>query len=156
VATNKIAAVDVTLIPVCSAQCELHTQTQRLRKNQTQLLDICEHSCSSYCLGLITWDLEGVYGMRIVWVGISIERGSTGNTKATMGPEPTQHSKPTFVWTYIDRHVYPDFYVQKNFFFSICSLWVIWTSHDIHVWRWQGRIFLWWIITLAWSYYAVY
>jgi hypothetical protein len=48
---------------------------------------------------------------------------------ATLEPEMTQHSKPTFVWTYIARHVWllliPHIcsnFLQKDFFSSVCFI----------------------------------
>ena len=62
-----------------------------------------------------------------------VQRNSTkcgvSEGMATLEPELTQHSKPTFVWAYITRHVWllliphicPDF-LQKDFFSSVCFM----------------------------------
>jgi len=50
------------------------------------------------------------------WVETEVRLGVVAKAAATLEPEPTQHSKPIFVWTYIAiyvwlyliRHVCPD------------------------------------------------
>jgi hypothetical protein len=63
--------------------------------------------------------------------------------KATLELEPTQHSKPTFVWTHIYRHLWlllirhvrPDFCLQKDFFCQSaycrwCERYMMYASDD--------------------------
>jgi hypothetical protein len=76
---------------------------------------------------------------------------------ASLVPEPTQHSKPTFVWAYIARHVWlllirhicPDFYRENNFFLLsrliVCDVNVTRFTHLIMV----GTNFCPWTVTFA-------
>jgi len=46
-------------------------------------------------------------GVAWVWHGAcELNTVALCKAEATLEPEPTQHSKPTFVWTYIARHVW--------------------------------------------------
>jgi hypothetical protein len=77
--------------------------TLRLRHNE----EVCDLLDGPYIVKYMKFKRLLWAGHIVQWIILEYQNwNTTAKAAATLEPESTQHSKPTFVWAYITRHMW--------------------------------------------------